>query len=175
MESMRFLQRHFVPGWMASIYFLLKSRSLVSTKANVQLSSYISLGKATKVKPYAVIQTTDGRISIGNNCALNNFVQIATVSGEISIGDWVRIGPNVVILGSSRNFGDRNTLICEQGYTDKGLIIEDDVLIGAGAVILSGCRIGKGAVIGAGSVVNKDVPAYSVVGGVPARIIGERV
>jgi acetyltransferase-like isoleucine patch superfamily enzyme len=48
------------------------------------------------------------------------------------------------------------------------------VLIGAGAVILPGCSIGAGAVIGAGSVVTRDVPPYSIVAGVPARVIGQR-
>jgi len=84
------------------------------------------------------------------------------------------MGPNVTILGSSRNYKNKHKLIVEQGFSHDGATIEDDVLIASGAIILKGCHIGKGAVIGAGSVVTKNVPSFSVVAGIPAKIIGER-
>ena len=62
----------------------------------------------------------------------------------------------------------------EQGSFHEGVTIGDDVLIGAGAVIMPGCHIGQGVVIGANSVVNVDIPPYSIVAGVPAKIIGRR-
>ena len=62
-----------------------------------------------------------------------------------------------------------------QGSTRKWVIIEDDVWIGTRAIILPGTRIGKGSIIGAGSVVTKDVPQYSIVGGNPARILKTRL
>lgn len=65
-------------------------------------------------------------------------------------------------------------LIKSQGNTIKGINIGDDVWIGANVSILDGVTIENGAVIAAGAVVNKDVPKYKVVGGVPAKIIGER-
>jgi acetyltransferase-like isoleucine patch superfamily enzyme len=126
------------------------------------------------VKPYIVIQTNKGCVSIGNNCAISSFSHISTGDSDIFIGDNVRIGPNVTILGVRRNFEKREDLIVDQGYTHKGAIIEDDVLIGAGAIILDGSTIGKGTVIGAGCLVNKDIPSYSIIVGVPARIVGER-
>jgi acetyltransferase-like isoleucine patch superfamily enzyme len=126
------------------------------------------------VKPFAVIQTNRGKITVGKKCSINNFVQIANSDGDITIGDYVRIGPHVTILGSSRNYEKRDELIINQGFSHDGAKIENDVLVASGAIILKGCHIGKGAVIGAGSVVTKDVPPYTVVAGVPARIIGER-
>ncbi|MCX7670135.1 MAG: acyltransferase, partial [Anaerolineae bacterium] len=61
----------------------------------------------------------------------------------------------------------------EQGITAEGITIEDDVWIGAGAIITDGVHIGRGAVVAAGAVVTQDVPAHTVVGGVPARVLRE--
>ena len=69
------------------------------------------------------------------------------------------------------NFDDPDRPFVEQGITAEGIRIEDDVWLGAGAVITDGVHIGKGAVVAAGAVVTKDVPARTVVGGVPAREI----
>jgi len=126
------------------------------------------------VKPFAVIQTQGGNISIGHNCAISSFDHISTGIKDVIIGNDVRIAPSVTILGGSRNFEKRDIRIVDQGSFHEGLIVGNDVLIGANVVILPGCRIGEGAVIGAGSVVNSDIPPYSIVAGVPAKIIGER-
>jgi acetyltransferase-like isoleucine patch superfamily enzyme len=140
----------------------------------VQFSQQISFGKGTVVKPFAVIQTQGGRISIGNRCAISSFDHISTGTNEIKIGDYVRIGPSVTILGVSRNFKQRSVRVVEQGAFHGSVTIGDDVFIGAGAVIMPGCNIGEGVVIGANSVVNKEFPPYAIVAGAPAKIIGER-
>jgi acetyltransferase-like isoleucine patch superfamily enzyme len=62
----------------------------------------------------------------------------------------------------------------EQGVTQKGIVIEDDCWIAANSIILDGVTIGRGSVVAAGAVVSKSVPPYSVVAGVPARIIKSR-
>jgi len=68
-------------------------------------------------------------------------------------------------------FDDPHRPFVEQGITAEGIVIEDDVWIGSGAVITDGVRIGQGAVIAAGAVVTSDVPAHTLVGGMPARVI----
>lgn len=172
-RSVRIFQRYLIPGLFVSLVYFLKHRCLISSKAIVQFSSRISIGKGTVVKPYSVIQTSGGRITIGSHCAINNFVQIGTAAGDVVMGDYVRIGPNVTIMGGRRKFKRKDELIMNQGYTSSGILIGNDVLIGAGAVIFE-CNIGDGAVIGAGSVVTKDVPPYKVVLGAPAKIVAER-
>jgi maltose O-acetyltransferase len=84
----------------------------------------------------------------------------------------VRLGPNVTILGATRDF--KASSVMEQGHIHGNVTIGDDVFIGAGAVILPACRIGNGAVIGANSVVNKDIPGKAIVAGAPAKRIGTR-
>ena len=121
-----------------------------------------------------MLQTQGGKISIGKFCAISSFDHISTGIKDVIFGDYVRVGPHVTILGGSRNFKDRNRLIIEQGSHHSSTIIGSDVLIGAGAVILPGCKLGDGAVIGALSLVNQDLPPYTVAAGVPAKIIGNR-
>lgn len=170
----RSIQRYLIPRFISSLYFFMKYKCLISPLAKVQVTKNISFDKGTVVKPFAVIQTNSGKIAIGKKCSINNFVQIANGDAEIRIGDYVRIGPSVTILSSSRNYKKKNEFILYQGSTHATTTIEDDVLIASGAIILKGCHIGRGAVIGAGSVVTKDVPPYSVVVGIPAKVIGER-
>jgi acetyltransferase-like isoleucine patch superfamily enzyme len=170
----RIFQRYLVPNILISLYYSFRYRCLISSQARVQLTNNISFGKGTVVKPFAVIQTQSGRIKTGKHCAIGSFNHISTGIEDVILGDFVRLGPSVTILGGSRNYKIRNELIVNQGSYHQRTRIGDDVLIGANTVILPGCNIGDGVVVGAGSVITKDVPAYSIIAGSPAKIIGER-
>jgi acetyltransferase-like isoleucine patch superfamily enzyme len=171
---LRVVQRHLIPSVLTSLYFFFRYRCSINPKANVQLTRRISFGKGSIVKSYAVIQTSGGCVRFGRNCAVSNFDHISTGTADITIGDHVRIGPHVTITGTTRNYRKKDVLIVDQGYTDKGIKIGDDVFIGSGAIIIDGCEIGEGAVIGVGSIVTKDVPPYSIVFGAPAAVIFKR-
>ena len=80
-----------------------------------------------------------------------------------------------MFVAYSHAYDTREIPIIDQGYYDAPIVVEDDVWIGFGAIILAGVTIGRGAIIGAGSVVNKDVPPYAIVGGVPAKVLKMRV
>ena len=168
------LQRYAFVGPIPVLFYLLRDRAFVALASKVQVSPRIRFGRGTVVKPYAVIKTGTGRITFGRNCAISCFNEIDTAAGDVFIGDNVRIGPHVFLTGSARRFDDRTRPIYTQGYQHPGLRIGNDVLIGASAVIMPGIYVGDGAVIGACAMVNRDVPAYSIVAGIPARIIGER-
>lgn len=174
MKVLRTIQRYVLVGPFPVLYYFLRDRAIVAMASKVQVTSLIRFGRGSVVKPYAVIKTTSGRITFGKNCAVSCFNQIDTADGDISIGDNVRIGPHVFMAGSSRKVLERDRLIVEQGHDHPGLKIGNDVFVGAHSVVLAGVTVGDGAVIGAGSVVIRDVPAYAIVAGVPAKVIGQR-
>lgn len=113
-------------------------------------------------------------VSIGMNCLL------LSTRARVIIGDYVMFGPNVsVITGNHRIdvIGKRMYEVKDsdkRDVDDEDVVFEGDNWIGANSTILKGVTVGEGAVIAAGSLVNKDVPPYSVVGGVPAKVIKMR-
>ncbi len=116
--------------------------------------------------------------TLGDNVFIGRDVLISTsASGRspIRIGAGVMIAQRAMIIGGNHEYSDRSRHIRSQGEGKQGpIVLEEDVWIGAGAIVLTGVSIGKGAIISAGSVVTKSVAAYEIVGGVPARRIGER-
>jgi acetyltransferase-like isoleucine patch superfamily enzyme len=137
----------------------------------VQVSSLVQFGRGSVVKPFSIVQTSGGRVRFGKHCAIGSFNHIAAGQADVLGGDHVRTGPQVTIVGTTREYRRKDQLIVEQGYVDKGIVIGSDVLIGAGAVLVDGCEIGDGAVVGVGSIVTGKVPPYAVVFGAPAKVI----
>lgn len=111
-----------------------------------------------------------------------NAISYENSDEKLSIGNFVSIAKNVqFILGGNHQIGAFTTYplkamylepCCEQDAVTKGaIIVEDEVWLGANSIILSGVTIGKGAIVAAGSVVTKNVPPYTIVGGNPVRVI----
>ncbi len=99
---------------------------------------------------------------------------MAGPNSRIKIGNDCLIAPNVYVTTTAHEFNDKDRLITEQGGTERGIVIGNDVLIGTKVVVLPGVVVGSGAVIGAGSVVDKNVKPYTIVAGVPAKRLRER-
>lgn len=111
-------------------------------------------------------------IVIGNNSGIGEKCEIL---GKCTIGDNVLMAPECIIYTRNHNFMDKNELIVNQGVTEEfPVVIGNDVWIGRRVIILPGVNIGNGAIIAAGSVVTKDVPPYTLVGGNPSKIIKEQ-
>lgn len=95
--------------------------------------------------------------------------------GPVTLGSNVMMGPRCLLVSSAHRMDDLTVPMAKQGMTPPDPIhVEDDVWIGGHVVILPGVTVGRGAVVAAGSVVTKDVPAYAIVAGNPARVIRYR-
>ena len=107
-------------------------------------------------------------ITFGKNVFINAGCKFQD-QGGIAIGDNVLIGHNVVLATL-----DHNTCVSKRAELFAApIIIEDNVWIGANVTVTSGVTIGKGSIVAAGAVVTKDVPEYSIAGGIPAKVIRE--
>ena len=112
-----------------------------------------------------------GAVKLGAHCSVNPF---ATLRGPVTGGEGVRIGAYACLVGFNHGFADTERPVFRQGITSKGIVLGDDVWVGAHATIVDGVRVGSHVIIAAGAVVTKDVPDYAIVGGNPARLIRSR-
>ena len=139
----------------------------------------IEIGANTLVMHHSVLHVYNFRnmphsgIEIGRDSLIGEFCVIRG-QGGVHIGDKVYLAPLAQILAVNHVYDDAHRAIIEQGITAEGIVIEDDVWIGAGAIILDGVRVGTGSVIGAGAVVTEDLPPCSVAAGSPAKVIRDR-
>ena len=134
----------------------------------------ISIGDNAEILPGVILMTYGGKIEIGDGCSINPYTVIYGYGKGITIGNDVLIAAHCLLVPVSHEYDDLEKPINAQGYSTKGIIIEDNVWIGSGCRILDGVRIGTGAIVAAGSVVNRDVEKFTIVGGVPAKFIKVR-
>lgn len=134
----------------------------------VYLGRDVYVGHQTILKAYHEGEMRiGGGTWIGQQCFFHS-------AGGIVIGENVGIGPAVKILTSSHAEAGRDRPILHSPLVFAPVTIEDDADIGIGAILLPGVTVGRGAQVGAGAVVTRDVPAYTVVAGNPARVLRER-
>ena len=111
------------------------------------------------------------KLTIGSGCRINEKVHLE----KVIIGNDVLIAPNVAVLSRMHEFSRTDIPMSLQGYqAEKTVTIGNDVWLGRNVVVLPGITIGNGAIVAAGAIVTKDVPEFSIVAGVPARVISSR-
>lgn len=141
---------------------------LVFHPENIEIGNNVYVGHNAMLKGYYKNTMKIGDNTwIGQGCFLHS-------GGGLTIGKFVGIGPLVKILTHAHKEEGvkKPILLCEQEY--KIVVIKDNCDIGIGAIILPGVSIGEGSIIGAGAVVTRNVEPYSVVAGVPAKLIRKR-
>ncbi len=136
-----------------------------NTKIVVTKRGKLIIGEMLEARRMDYISVQDGVMKIGNNVFMNQNVSV-TCMESIEIKDRCIIANNVVIVDHDHDF-------VNGGFVSAPVKLENDVWIGANATVLKGVTIGEGAIVAAGSVVNKDVPAHTMVAGAPARVAKE--
>lgn len=162
------------PRWyvrlLAPLYQHRGKHSKIHSSVRMDTPPYrrFCLGDYSVIESGACINNAVGDVVIGQHTrvGLHN-----TIIGPVTIGSHVNLAQGITVTALNHNFADSNLRIDEQGVTTSPVSIADDVWIGANAVVLPGVSIGQHVVVAAGAVVTKDVPSYSLVAGVPAKII----
>lgn len=145
--------------------------------SRIVIGDHVTIDSFVKIKPAGGL----GDLVIGAHSILNSGVVIYTGNG-MTIGRHVMVAANCVFSPTSHEYKSRHVLIMHQGFKAAaevkggraGIVIEDDVWIGAGCVILEGAYLQQGSVVGAGSVVRGTLERYAVYAGSPLKLLGHR-
>lgn len=143
------------------------------SRTGVTLGDRVTIDRDASLLGSAVIRSLGEGISIGSGSSVGAF-NVIHGGGGVRIGQDVLLGPFVAIYSENHQYHDLDIPIRLQGHMRSSVDIGRDVWIGAHAVVLAGVSIGDGAIVAAGAVVTKDVPPRTIVGGVPAKVIGAR-
>lgn len=174
LERIGFKYRKFSLRLNKNILIGNSSRIYKNSIINTNRGGNIKIGNKNEILYGVCLMSYGGTIKIGDRCSINPYTVIYGYGKGTIIGNDVLIAGHCLIVPVSHEYEDLEKPINAQGYTTKGIIIEDNVWIGSGCRILDGVKIGTGAIIAAGSVVNRDVEKYTIVGGVPAKFIKVR-
>jgi len=154
---------------------ILRCKLLVAGKGNIKIGSNTTFGRGT-------VLWAPHRMTIGDNVYIGKY---CTLQADIQMGNNIEIANTVGLIGKYDHDYSKVGVsikdapwIGDKDYSFKGLnqkiVIDDDVWIGYGAVVFTGVHINRGAIVAAGSIVTKDIPAYAIVVGNPARVKGYR-
>lgn len=144
----------------------------VSTEGIV-LGNNVSIGKNTTIECSGSLKDLGKGLIIGDNVGLGTH-GFWGCAGGICVGNDTIFGNYVSLHSENHNFSDRNIPIRLQGVNRKGIVIGYDCWIGAKVTILDGTKIGNCCIVAAGAVVRGEFPDYSIIAGVPAKIIKQR-
>ena len=161
--------------------FSIKVKSLFNKIfiAPIVRGAFKQCGKSVRVGRGCKFAGIDN-ISIGNNVVLGENTRILTTKAQVVLGNAVVFGPDVTLVSGDHRIDvlDKHIIDVTDAEklpeNDKDIVIEDDCWIGARVIILKGVTIGRGSVVAAGSVCTKSCEPYSIIGGVPAKVIAKR-
>lgn len=152
----------------------------ISERASVDISSRGTdtiIGENSVVDDFVRIKHVggSGHVIIGDNCYINSGTVIYSGNG-VRLGNDVLVGPNCSLVPANHAFHELNTPIRLQGFAESkgGIVIENNVWIGAGVTVLDGAYIEEGCIIGANSLVMGRLLKDTIYGGVPAEILKKR-
>lgn len=163
------------PRWWIRVFvnpfFHNKSRKAIirwSARLDVFPYNRFEIGDNSILESHTLVSNGVGDLIIGKKVLVGIGSKLIA---PITVGNNVLIAQNVLMSGMNHDFEDVTQPIVHQGFSTQKITIEDGAWIGAASIITAGVTIGKNAVVGAGSVVTKDVAAYTLVVGNPARVM----
>ncbi len=171
-------KREFITQLMRST-FASFGNSLLGVKVRFIYPQYIYIGDGCSIGDNAELGcnnsiTKKPKLRIGNGVTIGTRVHIACAN-EVTIGDHCIVSRQTLITDNAHGASSREIVeippMARPIVSHGPVIIEDNVWIGEKASIMPNVRIGKGAIVAANAVVTKDVPAYSVVAGIPAKVV----
>jgi len=145
-------------------------RSTIRSRTRMDVFPFndFRLGNDSTIEDFSTINNGVGAVRIGDRTRIG---MSNVIIGPVTIGNDIMFAQNIVLSGLNHGYEEIDIPPSQQKTTMAEIIVEDEVWIGANAVVVAGVRIGKHSVIAAGSVVTKNVPPYSIVGGNPARLL----
>lgn len=142
----------------------------LSTKVDVDKNGLFKIGNTSRVHRFCKFSTLGGRIIIGKNTTIGDYATFLG-RGNILIGDNVMFADNVKIVAFQHEYKDVLSPISLQSTIVNNIDIGDDTWVGINVTIVGDVTLGKHCIIAAGSVVTKSFPNYSLIAGIPARLI----
>ena len=173
MPKWKLVRRALTPAFVASIYYFIKHRAIISGKAEVDVASSTAWGPGCVISAFTKIKIS-GQFIMGRRVQIATGCFIGAGRGGLIIGDDVLISPNCTILTTSYVFDRLDLPLTKQDGTSKGVRIGHRVWIGSNSVVLDGTDIGDNVIVSAGSVVGGQIPPNSLVLGNPAKVIFTR-
>lgn len=169
------LARTVTSAWLRMRVGHCGKRLRAGTGVKVLGGGNITLGDDVSILGDATLAAIGGVLQIGDRVAMNRHVHIdASQAGRIQVGSCVLIGPNVVLRASDHSHERTDIPIRDQGHTGGWIHVEEGVWLAANVVVTRNVRVGAHSIVAAGAVVVEDVPPFSVVAGVPARVLRSR-
>lgn len=143
------------------------------SKQGIECGNNVKFGKNSIIKCSGSLKDLGKGIKIGSNVYFGENCYFGAAGG-IEIGNDVIAGQNIRFHSENHNYEDKNKLIRLQGINRKGIKIGNNCWIGSGVTFLDGVEIGDGVIIAADTLVNKNIPNNSVIGGIPCRVLKMR-
>ncbi len=191
-----------IRGYKLLLFGQFPNKLFLGRKVQLSYQSNISFGAYVQLEDFVKVSALcKERLVFGNNVKIGAYSQVIASTSFNNIGEFIRIGDNVgigefaylgggggleigadCIIGQylschpeNHNYKDTDTLIRLQGVNRQGIKIGENCWIGAKVTILDGVTIGDNCVIAAGAVVTKSMPANTVIGGIPAKVLKSRI
>jgi acetyltransferase-like isoleucine patch superfamily enzyme len=166
-------RRALTPMVGVRLYYFLKHRAVISSKAEVDLADSTSWGGGCVISAFTKVKI-GGPFVMGRRCQISTGCFLGAGEAGLTLGDDVLVSPNCTILTGTYRFDRLDVPLQEQGTESKPTRIGHRVWIGSNCVVLAGSEIGDNVIVSAGSVVSGRVPPNSIVLGNPAKVIFTR-